>query len=567
MSEVHQYARDVVAGEIVACKWVRLACERHLRDLERDDIYFDEDAAERFFKFCRFLRHYKGPMRGQAIELLPWQKFAFGSIYGWKWTATGAWRFNYFYLEIPRKNGKTTISAAVALYDAEFVERTGAEVFCLATKEDQAKLLYNDCCAFIRQSRDLAPRYRILDGKNLVYAERSNRTSFIKPLGSDSKRLDGLNPISAICDELHAWPHRDLWDVVEDAFGGRENWHMGAITTAGTNTQGICFEEREHLTKVLEGEYEADNKFGMIYTVDGWEDADSDSKDDVDWNNEVEWAKANPNMCAGKSVAFMRDQATKSAQVPAKLATFKTKQLNIWLNAADAWITRSAWMACKGAEASLADFIGHRVYAGLDLSSKNDLSALILAAKIDGKWRVSTRFWKPKDTLADHAHRDKAPYEQWVRDGHLLTVPGPTIDYAFIAREIANIHAVCPIHRVAFDRWKMDRLQRETDEIDLVLDLVEFGQGFKDMSPAINDLEDLIATRGINHGGNPVLNMCASNATVVKDPSENKKFEKRNQRGRIDGIVGLTMAIGAAMKQEDDTAEHSVYEERGFIEI
>ena len=249
-----KYAKGVVSGRVVACRHVRQACERHLKDLKRvgdpDFPYvYDVAAANKFFKFCSHIRHYKGPMKGQPLDLEPWQQFVFGSVYGWK-DLRGNWRFTHIYIEIPRKNGKTTMAAAGAAYDAGFVEETGAEVYVVATKEDQAKLLYNDCAAYINRSQDLQEVFHVLTGKTTIFVSDTARTSFIRPLGSDSNRHDGLNPIAVYTDELHAWPKRDLWDVMEDAFGARDNYHIVSITTAGHNKHGICYEERRHLIQI-----------------------------------------------------------------------------------------------------------------------------------------------------------------------------------------------------------------------------------------------------------------------------------------------------------------------------
>ena len=264
LDEVTQYAQDVFDGKISACRYVKLACTRHLEDLEKDwQYHFDINEARKFFKFCKYLKHYKGECKGKVFELEPWQKFIYGSIYGWL-DRNKNWRFKYAYIEIPRKNGKTTMASAGALYDSAFIDRTGAEVYCVATKEDQAKLLYSDCLAYIHQSDELDNIFNVLRGRSTIHVSDTARTSFIKPLGSDSKRLDGLNPLSVYADELHAWQKRDLWDVMEDAFGARRQWHMIAITTAGHNREGICYDERKHLVRVLEKEIDAEEKFKDI---------------------------------------------------------------------------------------------------------------------------------------------------------------------------------------------------------------------------------------------------------------------------------------------------------------
>jgi phage terminase large subunit-like protein len=303
--------------------------------------------------------------------LEPWQHFIFGNIYGWKRVVNGErtnlWRFNINYIEVPRKNGKTTICAAGASYDCAFLEETGAEVYILATKEDQAKLMYNDVAAYVAKSPALAEVFEILKGKNTIYSVESARTSFIKPLGADSERLDGLNPIAAYADELHAWPSRALWDVMEDSFGSREQWHMVAITTAGTNRQGICYEQRDHLINILEGRVVDDHKFGVIFTLDE-EDRDA-------WDEERTWFKANPNLGCGKQLDYMRQKAEQAKQMPSSLNTFLNKQLDIWTDVAEAWLSVDQWNACASNYG--LELLKHkRCTAAFDLARVGDLSAV-----------------------------------------------------------------------------------------------------------------------------------------------------------------------------------------------
>ncbi len=566
--ETTAYAEDVIAGRIVACRFVRLACERHVRDLARTDgkVWFDRSAAERFFRFCAYLKHYKGDYRGRPVELLPWQKFVFGCVYGWKRIEDGrktdALRFNYCYLEVPRKQGKTTIAAAVAAYDCAMLEESGAEVYVAATKEDQAKILWRDVAAYIAGSADAAATFEVVLGKSTIYAKHSARTSFIVPVGHNSERLDGLNPFSVICDELHAWKGRDLWDVLTGAFGARSNYHMVAITTAGSNAQGICMTERNHLVGVLEGLFEADNKFGVIYSLDKGEEAD--------WKNPAVWAKANPSLGAGKLVRFMADEARKAEQEPSALNAFLQKQLNIWTDASDAWLSVADWRACAGSHLH-DDLAGKKCFAGIDLARVNDLSAVAYVFPVQPgleRMRVVVDFFIPAEGLQAREDRDKVPYRRWISEGHLVALPGRTVDFEGIAAKIRERAGQWVVESVAYDRhFAGELIQTLTKE---GMTLVPHGMGFLSMSAPSSDFERLVVAGKLAHDGNPVLAWNAANAIIVRDPAGNIKPDKDKSTNRIDGVVAAIMAITGAMgyakKDEADkgAAGRKAMAERGM---
>lgn len=556
------YALEVVSGHIPANRFVRLACERHLRDLARTDVWFDAKAAERFFNYCKCLKHYKGPMKGQRIVLEPWQRFIFGCIYGWKKVVEGVksnlWRFNYAYLEVPRKNGKTTIAAAGASYDCALLEDTGAEVYCLATKEDQAKLLYNDVAAYINQSEDLKEVFEILQGRSTIYCLKSDRTSFIKPLGSDSDRLDGLNPFSAYTDELHAWPHRDLWDVIEDGFGARENWHMIAITTAGHDKKGICYQERQHLIEILEQRIDADNKFGVIFTVD--------DKEKENWLDEKNWYIANPNLGTGKQLSYMRDLALKAQQMPTKKNAFLNKQLNIWTDVLESWIQYDAWKACESPFACL-NLKGKTCTAGMDLARVNDLSAVGYFFEPQAGVEFPTvlvDYYLPQANMRERQEQDRVPYDVWVSQGHIRTTPGNTTDFSFIQHDILERAAMFNIKELAFDRHFageiVNSLQNEG------INLVEFGMGFVSMGSPTAEFERLVIAKQLRHNNNPVLNWNVANLVVRRDPAGNIKPDKDASINRIDGAVALIMALGRTMAK-GELKKPSPYEKRGLRSI
>lgn len=560
--EVTDYARDVAEGKIPSCRYVRLACERHLRDLERDDVWFDIKAARRFFNYCGHLSHYKGPDRGKRIILEPWQKFIFGSIYGWKKVIAGQrtdlWRFNITYVEVPRKNGKTTLCAAAASYDCACVEDTGAEVYCLATKQDQAKLIYNDVSAYIAKSEDLNEVFEILQGKDTIYAAESNRTSFIKPLGADSKRHDGLNPLAAYCDELHAWPHRELWDVMKDAFGARNHWHMGAITTAGNNRQGICWEQRSHLIDILEQRIAADDKFGIIYTVDDTEKEN--------WREERNWFIANPNLGTGKELTAMRNMCLEAQQIPSRLNAFLNKQLNIWTDVAEAWLNTDQWNAC-GAEFGFATMQGYRCIAAIDLARVNDLSAVAYLFPPQPGLKVThilVDFYLPRDGLEIKSHRDMVDYALWAKQGWLTLTDGKATDFEYIRRDIvARSKATgVKIVEITYDRHFAGELVNNLTADGFTLQ--ETGMGFISMAYPTAEFERKVVCYELRHNKNPLLSWNAANVVIRRDAAGNTKPDKELSIKRIDGIVACIMAEG---RVPHCTLKPSVYETRGILTL
>lgn len=600
------YAFDVLAGQIPACRYIRLACQRFMDDLNNPEFWYDEAAAEKFYDFCSYAKHYKGPQKGQPIHLEPWEKFLAGNVYGFKrcrpateddliawgddddqgwgerlrelypdgfdvgeFIKTDILRFHYNYLEVPRKNGKTTLAALMAAYDAAFLEDTGAEVYCLATKEEQAQILWRDVRAFIKQSEDLTEVFEVLEGRNTIYTKDSSRTSYIKPLGSNSDTLDGLNPISAVCDELHEWPDRALLDVIEDAFGARINWHVIQITTAGKNKQGICYTERKHGIDILEGRFKKDDKLVLIYTVDE-EDVLDNGK--VSYTrcltDQTVWFKANPNLGTGKQLDYMVTKAEKASQIPSELTTFLNKQLNIWTDAAEIWLKWEVWKQTHR-DYKRALLRGKKCFLGGDLGKVDDMSAIVYWFPVQpglDKVHVLVDFYCPSDNIATRVKMNKWPYDVWVREGWVKETPGNTTDYKFIAADILKAREEFEIEWGCFDRTFGGELIQTLMEEGM--EILTAGQGFMSMGPACDELERLIIKQEIVTNHNPVLDWNSANVVVVKDPADNKKPDKVNSPGKIDGIVAmLNVVIGILAKSKKEPPKkgaNKIYEKRGL---
>lgn len=532
------YARSVADKQRDACQWERLACERHIRDLKLGAFYFDPAAAAQAIGFFSELSHYKGASSGKAFDLAAFQQFIIGSIYGWKTHKGGYRRFRYAYIEIPRKMGKTTLSGGLGIMG--LLEEPGAEVYSVATKEDQAKIGWRDGRAMIKRSGGLSELLTL----RISEVRFDNRDSIWKPLGSDSETLDGLNPSMAIMDELHAWPSRDLWDVIDDGMGARMQPLVFQITTAGSNKFGICAEQRRHVCSILDGRITDDHYFGIIFTIDEGDDPHSPAS----------WHKANPLLGTGaKTLEFMQQQSEMAKLLPGKLNAFLNKQLNVWTEQDVRWISPQAWDACAGT-VDVAALTGESCIGGLDMASTTDVAALVryFPSEDGGPDAILPTFWLPEDTVAERSKRDRVPYDQWAREGLVIVTPGNVVDYDQVRRDIVNMHEQTPFRELAYDPWNLTQLATQLQGDGLTL--VPFRQGFASMSPAAKELEKRLLGKSFAHGGNPILKWMAANTAVEQDPAGNIKPSKRKSTERIDGIVALTMAIGRAMVANNNAA-------------
>lgn len=528
---VTAYADHVTDGKRNACEWERLACQRHQRDQELKVFHWDKDAALEAISFFSRLHHYKGQFAGRAFELHPSQQFVVGSLYGWKTHKGGPRRFRYGYDELPRKNGKTTLSAGIGIMG--ILEEPGAEVYSTATKEDQAKIGWRDGRAMIKGSPGLAEMLS-LRVKEIRFDDRE---SIWRPLGADSDTLDGLNPSLALMDELHAWPSRALWDVIDDGMGARAQPLIFQITTAGNNRLGICAEQRRHVCSILDGRVTDDHYFGIIYTIDEGDDP----------HDPASWHKANPLLGIAKSEEFMRQQSEMAKMLPGKLNAFLNKQLNVWTEQDVRWLSPQAWDAC-GERVDTAALAGLSCYGGLDMAATTDITALVRYFPSEdegGQDVVLPTFWIPSETIELRSKRDRVPYAQWAREGLVRVTEGNVVDYDKVRADILEMHDETPFRELAYDPWNVTQLATQLQGDGLTV--IPFRQGYGSLSPAAKELEKRLLGRTFTHGGNPVLKWMAGNVAIESDPAGNIKPSKRKSTERIDGIVALTMAIGRAM--------------------
>jgi phage terminase large subunit-like protein len=550
---VKSYAEAVIRGEIVAGKLIRLACERHLRDLatgRERGLYFDEDAAQHAIEFFGWLKHSKGEWAKQSFQLEPWQQFIVGVLFGWK-RADGLRRFRNAYIEIPRKNGKSTLASGIGLYLLVADGEPGAEVYTAATKRDQARITHGEATRMVKASPALRKRVRTFKDNLNVPATNSK----YEPLGADADTMDGLNLHGGIIDELHAHKTREVVDVLDTATGARRQPLIFVITTAGWDRNSVCWQHHQYSSQVLEEVLEDDTWFAFVATID---------KED-DWTDPSVWQKANPNWGISVKPDDLARKANRAKNIPSEQNAFKRLHLNIWTEQSERWLDIEKWNECEGEviwERLREQLRGRRCYGGLDLANTTDIAALVLVFPDDEdpcNYTLLAFFWVPEETVIERTRKASVPYLTWVEQGLIEATPGNVIDYKAIKVRLDEIAQEFDLQELAYDRWNSSELIRWLE--DGGINVIPLGQGFASMSAPTKETKTLTLSKRLRHGGNPVLKWMASNMVVRLDPAGNEKPDKSKSTEKIDGMVAAIMALARATLQ----AGESVYEDRGLI--
>lgn len=576
VEQAHQYAIDVVAGRIAACKWTKAACQRQLDDLAREHedpawaYTFDAAAAERVCQFIGLLRHVKGKWSGSRIELHASQSFGLVCVFGWRWKRDGLRRFRSVYEEVPRKNAKTTKLAGVGLYMLTADEEWGAEVYSAATTRDQAKIVFDIAQQMARIDGEFRARFGVeaLTHSLLVRDTASKFT----PLSAEGHGLDGLNVSCALIDELHAHKTRIVHDVLDSAAGARAQPLIWKITTAGHNRAGVCYDQRMYLTKILNSVlrrhgglgYKVDGPstddeafFGIIYTIDEGDDPLSESS----------WRKANPLYGISVEPDDLRRMATVARVQSAALSEFQTKRLNVWMNADSAWMNMLQWDACADPALREEQFVGQACIVALDAAFKKDLFAKIKVFRCDEDYYIFGRYYMP------HALCERSGFEQlagWVRDGWIRTTPGEVLDIEVVREELIG-SAPCEargvtgdrlvggvvgdlaqfdVREVAFDPAQITQFANEL--LDEGAQMVEMRPLVLNFSPAMKELEELVTGKRLHHNGDPVLAWAISNVVCHRDHKDNIYPRKSRADDKIDPAVALIMALARSMATPEE---------------
>jgi len=515
---------------------------------------YDKDKADRAVMFIENLCHTKGEWAGKPFKLLPWQETIIRDLFGVV-KPDGTRQFNTAYIEIAKKQGKSELAAAVALYLLCADGEQRAEVYGCAADRQQAGIVFSVAADMVRLSPALSKRVKILESqKRLVYRPTN---SVYQVLSSESYSKHGFSVSGLVFDELHTQPNRKLFNVMTKGSGdARRQPLYFLITTAGDDTQSVCYEQHQKAEAILEGKKHDSTFYPVIYGA----------KMDEDWTDEDVWKRVNPSLGVTVGIDKIRATCESAKQNPAEENSFRQLRLCQWVKQSVRWMNMQVWDKCAFVvdESSLE---GRVCYAGLDLSSTNDITAFVLVfppAEDDDKYIVLPYFWLPEDTVSQRVRSANVPYDVWVKKGLLKITDGNVVDYAYIEKFIDELGTRFNIREIAYDRWGATQMSQNLERLGF--SVVPFGQGFASMSPPTKELMRLTLSEKIAHGGNDVLRWMADNIFVRTDPAGNIKPDKEKSNEKIDGIVSLIMALDRAIRCEGET--HSkIHDGEGVIWI
>lgn len=578
------YATDVLTGQIVAGKLLKLTCKRFISDLKVGPlrgVTFDKDAAQHVVDFFGTLRHSKGEWgkgKGLPFILEPWQVFILANLFGFK--KNGKRRFNEAHLEVARKNGKTTFMSGIGLYMMVADDEPGAEVYSIATTRDQSKIVFDEAVRMRNKSPLLASKIQSFRNNLCILSSASK----FEPQSAEAGTKDGLNTHCLIADELHQHPTRLLYDAYKESTASREQPLCIAITTAGYDAQSFCFAQRKIAENILACNVsveEFDHFFAFIACID---EPDKDGKGGDDWEDEKCWAKANPNLNVSVKLEYLRQAAAKAKLDPTARNSFLCKHLNVWTSQQILWMPPEKWAKCNAAgplpspktlrAAAFEALKGRLCIGGLDLSSKIDLCAfallfppvkerveqvpkpqsqqdrwnrkpieydLVVTQAGDPKWRVLVWFWVPEERIAERVKKDRVRYDVWKEEGYLNTCPGNSIDHEYIYKQILSLRQMFRFNDIAFDAWNAQWISKKLEGDGFKPDDVTMG--YRSLSEPMKELMGMVLEQKLEHYGDPILAWNAGNVEATTDPMGNIKPDKSKSKEKIDGIVALIMAI------------------------
>lgn len=556
---VTDYAKAVDNGEIIAGPHVRDACRRHLKDLEEAPergFFFDREKANWVFEFFReVLCLNGGDFEGVPFDPEPWQKFIIGSLFGWV-DQEGNRRFRVAFVETSKGSGKSPLAAGVGMYGLVADGEPRAEIYAAATKKDQAMVLFRDAVAMADLSPELSWRLtKSGTGSgvwNLAYLDAG---SFFRPISADDGQ-SGPRPHMALLDEIHEHKSANVVEMVRAGTKGRRQALIFMITNSGHNKNTVCWHYHDYAAKVCAGQIEDDSFFGYVCALD---------EGDEPFENEDCWIKTNPSLGVTIQKKYLREQVTQAKGMPSKESIVRRLNFSQWVGAESPWISSDVWFAGQD-QYDFDSLRGRRCYGGLDLSSTTDLTSLVLLfepTESDEFWRLLPFFWLPEEGLKKKSELDGVDYLTWVKNNHLETTPGKAVNKIFVIHRLAEITEAFEVVQIGYDRWRIEDFKQQLDNEGVELPMESFGQGYKDMAPAVDEFETMLIDGKVKHNGNPCLTWNAANAVIVSDPAGNRKLAKDKSTGRIDGIVSSVMAVGMKLLVPAD--KPSIYEERGII--
>lgn len=540
-----RYARAVVAGDVLACRLVKLACQRHLDNLEasrRPEYPFEfvPGKADTVCGYLELLPHVKGAWarRGERIRLEDWQCFVYGVPFGWVRKKDGLRRFRRTYVEVPRKNSKSTGTAGLGLYMLTEDGEHGAEVYSGAGSEKQAWEVFGPARLMAKNTPELLDAYGLeVNAKSLSIP--GNGSKFEPIIG---KPGDGASPSFSITDEYHEHDTDEQYDTMVTGMGSREQPMAWVITTAGSDIASPCYALRTEVVKMLEGTIPNEEMFGVIYTIDP----------EDDWTSEDALRKANPNLGVSVYEEYLRSQQRDAINNPRKQATFKTKHLNVWTLARDPWMNMEAWKACGDPALTEDLFEGQRCWVGLDLSSKLDLSGTVKVFRYERAGETHYYAFPAAYLPEDRAMEPESQhYQGWVHSGHLVATDGNVIDYARIEEDLREDAARFDVAELAYDPWGATQIAQNLAADGMTT--VEVPQNVRHLSEPMKEIEALVLAGRFHHPEHPVFDWCVSNVKAKEDANENIFPRKENAASKIDLALALILAMSRALSAPEPT--------------
>lgn len=551
--------RGFLKGKRLLSELERLCIERQIEDLyngHKRGLVWDEAEVQRTIALFGLLKHWKKPFAGKPFIPAPWQEECIiAPVFGWK-KKDGNRRFSISLNVVPRKIGKTTLAACVAIKGLVGDQEDGAEVYTVATKKDQARICFKDVVKMIKRSPEIAELVEVFK----TSVEFPQLDAVLSPLSADSNTMDGLNTHLAIVDELHKHPTRDVWDVILTSTSTRLQALIFAISTAGTDMFGICRQQYEYAENVLKQIFEDDSFHAYI--------ACAEEKDDIE--NRAVWWKANPNLGISKRWEYMEEQCLKAVQDPLSENTFRNRDLNQWTAQETRYIPMDKYDACDCVINRKA-LEGRLCYGGLDLSTRIDLTAFVLVfppSREGEQWKVLFFFFIPEVGMEQRIKRDKVPYDLWVRQGWVEKTPGNAVDYRFVMRRIVEEKRKYDFKEIGLDPFNAAGITNDLEEEGF--EPIEIRQGYSKLSAPTKDLLALILDGAITHGKNPVARWNAD-AVTVKQNTDGEvrpvKPDRMKSSKRIDGTVGQLMALDRARRNESRKKKSVYSKRRGLVGV
>lgn len=565
-----RYARRVVSGEVIAGPHVRNACQRHLNDLETGHergLTWHVDQVERVIAYFKTVLTVEiettdeyGETHSEAVPFIPHesQEFILGSLFGWK-NAKGHRRFRRAYIEIGKGNGKSPLAAGIGHYMLTATGKLRAEVYSAATDKDQAAILFRDAVEMWRRSPELHSRL-VPSGQNPVWQlTMLEKASFFKPISSEKKGKSGIRPYCALIDEVHEHPDNSVIEMLRAGTKGNQQALIFEITNSGYDRTSVCWNEHEYSTKLASGEASMDSWFSYVCGLD---------KGDDPFSDESCWVKANPLLGVSIHPEFVREQVAEAKGMPSKESLVRRLHFCEWTDSPDGLFTREVWEGCN-TTLNIEDFAGKPCYGGLDLSYTTDMSSFAAVFPDDvGGFDAFVWFWKPEETLQEAFKQDKVNYPQWAKQGHLLVTEGKVIKLGPIGLKMAEIADKHDLQTVAYDQYRHKELDDDLADMNIVIPMREHPQGFRRnkhnslwMPNSVQEFENAVIEGRLRIHENPVLNWNVASVVVRKDPAgtDNRILDKRKSTGRIDGLVALCQAIGAATYPEEDERQFQAF--------